>query len=163
TQYPRKNWSSLMLMNNALLRAWTKEAVETQTGAWLHRFEPIPDEQIGDISTEWYVLDHMTGPTKLLHDTSGGPWLPGCEDAGYAARTRPAELACDHTALSDAAAQPSDEPEAEGDVGVCQPTTPSRTSESTVEAANRIRAAEPDSLATAAPVHDRPSLYDNAD
>ena len=84
TQYPRKNWSSLMLMNCAELGAWTKEAVETQTGAWLHRFEAIPDEQIGDISEEWNVLDHMTGPTKLLHYTSGGPWLKGCEDADHA-------------------------------------------------------------------------------
>jgi len=84
TQYPRKNWSSLMLLNNAELGVWTKEAVETQGGAWLHRFEPIPDEQVGDISEEWNVLDHMTGPTKLLHYTSGGPWLPGCEDADHA-------------------------------------------------------------------------------
>jgi hypothetical protein len=84
TQYPRKNWSSLMLMNNAELGCWTMEAVETQSGAWLHRFEPIPDEQVGDISEEWNVLDHMTGPTKLLHYTSGGPWLPGCEDADHA-------------------------------------------------------------------------------
>ena len=84
TQYPRKNWSSLMLMNNPELKVWTKEAVETQSGAWLHRFEPIPDEKIGDISEEWNVLDHMTGPTKLLHYTSGGPWLPGCEDADHA-------------------------------------------------------------------------------
>jgi lipopolysaccharide biosynthesis glycosyltransferase len=84
TQYPRKNWSSLMLMNCARLGAWTKEAVETQTGAWLHRFEAVPDEEIGDISEEWNVLDHMTGPTKLLHYTSGGPWLKGCEDADHA-------------------------------------------------------------------------------
>jgi lipopolysaccharide biosynthesis glycosyltransferase len=84
TQYPRKNWSSLMLMNCPELRVWTKEAVETQSGAWLHRFEPIPDEKVGDISEEWNVLDHMAGPTKLLHYTSGGPWLPGCEDADHA-------------------------------------------------------------------------------
>ena len=84
TQYPRKNWSSLMLMNNPELAVWTKEQVETQSGAWLHRFEPIPDEKVGDISEEWNVLDHMTGPTKLLHYTSGGPWLKGCEDADHA-------------------------------------------------------------------------------
>ncbi len=84
TQYPRKNWSSLMLMNCAKLGVWTKEAVETQSGAWLHRFEAVPDEQIGDLSQEWNVLDHMTGPTKLLHYTSGGPWLKGCEDADHA-------------------------------------------------------------------------------
>ncbi len=84
TQYPRKNWSSLMLMNTPELKLWSKEVVETQTGAYLHRFEDIPDEKIGDISEEWNVLDHMTGPTKLLHYTSGGPWLPGCEDADHA-------------------------------------------------------------------------------
>ncbi len=83
TQYPRKNWSSLMLMNNAKLTAWTKEAVQTQTGAWLHRFETIPDEEIGDIPVEFNVLDEMTGPTKLLHYTSGGPWLEGCEDCAH--------------------------------------------------------------------------------
>ena len=82
TQYPRKNWSSLMLMNCAELGAWSKEAVETQSGAWLHRFEPIPDEKVGDISEEWNVLDHMTGPTKLLHYTSGGPWLAGMRGRG---------------------------------------------------------------------------------
>ena len=86
TQYPRKNWSSLMLMNNPELTVWTKEAAETESGAWLHRFEPIPDEKVGDISEEWNVLDHMEEgtTTKLLHYTSGGPWLPGCEDADHA-------------------------------------------------------------------------------
>lgn len=84
TQYPRKNWSSLMLMNCSELGAWSKEAVETESGAWLHRFEAIPDEKVGDLSEEWNVLDHMTGPTKLLHYTSGGPWLPGCENADHA-------------------------------------------------------------------------------
>jgi lipopolysaccharide biosynthesis glycosyltransferase len=84
TQYPRKNWSSLMLMNCAELGAWTKEAAETESGAWLHRFTPIPDEKIGDISEEWNQLDHIQGECKLLHYTSGGPWLKGCEDADHA-------------------------------------------------------------------------------
>ena len=84
TTYPRKNWSSLMLMNNERLTAWTKEAVETQTGAWLHRFEAISDDEVGDLSSEWNVLDHIDGPCKLLHYTSGGPWLAGCEDADHA-------------------------------------------------------------------------------
>jgi len=84
TQYPRKNWSSLMLMNNPELTDWSLDEVARQTGAWLHRFEPIPDEKVGDLSEEWNVLDHMTGPTSLLHYTSGGPWLAGCEDADHA-------------------------------------------------------------------------------
>jgi lipopolysaccharide biosynthesis glycosyltransferase len=84
TTYPRKNWSSLMLMDCSKLGVWTKDVVQTQTGAFLHRFETIPDEQIGDIPEGFNQLDHMFGETKLLHYTSGGPWLAGCEDAAHA-------------------------------------------------------------------------------
>ncbi len=75
TQYPRKNWSSFMLMNCGRLTAWSKEAVLTQPARWLHRFEPIPDEQIGDIPKGWNVLDHYDAGTKLIHYTEGGPWF----------------------------------------------------------------------------------------
>ena len=34
TVYPSKNWSSLMLMNCARLQLWTKEVVESETGAY---------------------------------------------------------------------------------------------------------------------------------
>jgi len=84
TTYPRKNWSSMMLMNTPKLRLWDLESVSTWTGKQLHRFEGVPDEQIGDIPEDYNVLDHMTGPTRLLHYTSGGPWLAGCEDADHA-------------------------------------------------------------------------------
>ena len=81
TSYPRKNWSSLFLCRNDRLRCWSKENVETRSGAWLHRFQPIRDEQIGEINGKyWNVLDEWTPETKLLHLTSGGPWLKGCED-----------------------------------------------------------------------------------
>ena len=85
TQYPRKNWSSLMLMNTPELDGLDQGGgrdPDAAPGCTASR--PIPDEKIGDISEEWNVLDHMTGPTKLLHYTSGGPWLPGCEDADHA-------------------------------------------------------------------------------
>jgi hypothetical protein len=82
TSYPRKNWSSMMLMDCSKLRCWTKEAVETQTGAWLHRFTPIPDEQIGEIPKTWNVLDEMKPDTKLVHATSGGCWFKECQLAG---------------------------------------------------------------------------------
>lgn len=75
TRYPRKNWSSFMLMNCSKLKCWTKEAVETAPPAWLHRFEPIPDDQIGDIPFTWNVLDFPNADTKLLHYTTGGPWF----------------------------------------------------------------------------------------
>ena len=75
-----------MLLNCGRLLAWSKENVETRSGAWLHRFEPIPDKEIGEIDGKaWNVLDRYDDKTKLLHLTSGGPWLKGCEDHPYGA------------------------------------------------------------------------------
>ncbi len=75
SSYPRKNWSSLMIMNCEKLGLWSKEIVETQSGAYLHRFQDIPDSQIGDIPENWNTLDWMDSKTKLIHYTNGGPWL----------------------------------------------------------------------------------------
>lgn len=75
TSYPRKNWSSMMLMNCDRLRVWSREAVETRTGAYLHRFEDIPDEEIGDLPRTWNTLDWMDESTSLIHYTNGGPWF----------------------------------------------------------------------------------------
>lgn len=84
TSYPRKNWSSMMLMNAERLRCWTREAVETRPASWLHRFEPIPDVEIGEIDgCVWNVLDRHDERTKLVHYTSGGPWLTGYEKHPY--------------------------------------------------------------------------------
>jgi lipopolysaccharide biosynthesis glycosyltransferase len=83
TTYPRKNWSSLMLMDCAKLKLWTKEVAETQTGAYLHRFQDIPDEMIGDIPDTWNTLDWMDERTQLIHYTSGGPWFEECKDHPY--------------------------------------------------------------------------------
>ncbi len=80
TAYPRKNWSSLMLMNCEKLKLWSNEVVETQTGAYLHRFQDIPDEMIGEIPKTWNTLDWMDENTKLVHYTSGGPWFVECKD-----------------------------------------------------------------------------------
>lgn len=75
TSYPRKNWSSMMLMDCGKLKLWTKDVVETQTGAYLHRFQDIPDEQIGELPKTWNTLDWMDEHTKLIHYTNGGPWF----------------------------------------------------------------------------------------
>lgn len=83
TVYPRKNWSSLMLLNCDKLACWSKKAVESQTGRWLHRFEPVPDECIGDLPKTWNVLDAYDQTTKLIHFTEGGPWLPEYKDHLY--------------------------------------------------------------------------------
>lgn len=80
TSYPRKNWSSLMLLNCEALDCWTRETVSQESGKWLHRFEPIADECIGELPIEWNVLDRYDDQTKLIHYTEGGPWLTGCEN-----------------------------------------------------------------------------------
>jgi lipopolysaccharide biosynthesis glycosyltransferase len=75
TSYPRKNWSSMMLMDCAKLKLWSKDVVEMQTGAYLHRFQDIPDAQIGELPKTWNTLDWMDDTTKLIHYTNGGPWF----------------------------------------------------------------------------------------
>jgi hypothetical protein len=84
TSYPRKNWSSMILMNCAKLRLWTKEVVQTQTGAYLHRFQDIPDAQIGELPRTWNTLDWMDHTTKLIHYTNGGPWFEQYQDHPHA-------------------------------------------------------------------------------
>lgn len=85
TNYPRKNWSSLMLMDCSKLKLWTKEMVEAATGAYLHRFQDIPDELIGELPAEWNVLDVMDESTKMIHYTSGGPWFDQYRDHPFGA------------------------------------------------------------------------------
>ena len=83
TVYPRKNWSSFMLLNCEKLTLWTKENVETQTAKWLHRFETIPDACIGEIPNTWNVLDRYDRNTRLVHYTEGGPWFDNYKDHPY--------------------------------------------------------------------------------
>jgi len=82
--YARKNWSSVMLMNCALLKKWTKEYVENTPGIQQHQFKAIPDELIGDLPIEWNSLDYMNELTKLIHYTSGGPWFEKYKDCAFA-------------------------------------------------------------------------------
>jgi hypothetical protein len=80
TSYPRKNWSSLMILNCGNLRVWSKRFVESASGAQLHQFDLIPDSQIGDIPEGWNDLTDMRSGTRLLHMTEGGPWFPEYEN-----------------------------------------------------------------------------------
>jgi len=85
TVYPRKNWSSLMLMNCAALTLWNKRVVEMASGAYLHRFQEIPDGKIGEIPKTWNTLDWMDEHTRLIHYTSGGPWFEEYRDHPHGA------------------------------------------------------------------------------
>lgn len=76
--YPRKNWSSVMLFNCASFptKKLTPEYVMNATGAHLHRFEWADDERIGGLPVEWNWLPDEFGPNpnaKLLHYTLGTP------------------------------------------------------------------------------------------
>lgn len=74
--YPRKNWSSLMLINCNHF-AWRH--TEGLSGKSLHRFEFLPDTAIGELPVEWNWLDEF-GPNdsaKIIHHTIGLPvWRP---------------------------------------------------------------------------------------
>ena len=75
TAVPRNNLSSMMLMNCERLTLWTKDVVETATIGYLDRFEDIPGSQIGDLPKTWNWLGGLDHTIKLVHWSSGGPWL----------------------------------------------------------------------------------------
>jgi lipopolysaccharide biosynthesis glycosyltransferase len=76
--YPRKNWSSVILWNcNSFPnRRLTPEFIQRSTGSELHRFSWIDDERVGELPPEWNWLPDEYGPNpaaKLLHYTLGTP------------------------------------------------------------------------------------------
>ena len=76
--YPRKNWSSVILWNcnSHPNRKLTPEYIQKATGAELHRFTWIDDSRIGELPKEWNWLPDEYGPNldaKLLHYTLGTP------------------------------------------------------------------------------------------
>jgi len=81
TAYPKKNWSSLMLLNCGRCTALTPEYVNTATGLDLHRFHWLAgDHEIGAIQGHWNHLVDVQDPalaadSPLVHWTLGGPWF----------------------------------------------------------------------------------------
>ena len=76
--YPRKNWSSVILWNcgHEANRAVTPEFVQSATGAQVHRFSWLTDDLIGELPIEWNWLPDEFGANpnaKLLHYTLGTP------------------------------------------------------------------------------------------
>ncbi len=95
TAYPKKNWSSVMLFNNARCRALTPEYVNSASGLELHQFKWLDgDRLIGDLPRRW---NHLAGyyryerDVSLVHYTLGGPYFDGYRNCDYAAEWR-AEL-----------------------------------------------------------------------
>ena len=80
--YPKKNWSSLMLLNCSRCRTLTPDYVNTASGLELHRFHWLEgDHEIGAIKGGWnHLVDVQVAPDPesappLLHWTLGGPWF----------------------------------------------------------------------------------------
>ena len=88
TKYERKNWSSVMLMNNAKCTALTPSYVETATGLELHRFKWLEDAHIGEIPSRWnHLVDYdphlPLDKISNLHFTQGGPYFEQYRTCGY--------------------------------------------------------------------------------
>lgn len=89
SKYEKKNWSSVMLFNNARCRALTPEFVNTASGLELHQFKWLGDDAlIGELPHEWNHLVAYDEPRKgaaLVHYTLGGPYFDAYRDCEYAA------------------------------------------------------------------------------
>ena len=80
--YPRKNWSSLILWNcgHPANKVLTPEFIQNQPGSYLHRFSWLDDSLIGDLPLEWnwLAIEYPDNPNaKLIHYTLGTPCFSG--------------------------------------------------------------------------------------
>lgn len=76
--YPRKNWSSVVIWNCAhpKNKMLTTDFVQTASGSQLHRFTWLDDADIGTLPVEWNWLADEYGENpnaKLIHYTLGTP------------------------------------------------------------------------------------------
>ena len=87
--YPRKNWSSLMLWNceHPANRSLTTQVLAGASGEFLHRFQWLHDGEIGDlpITWNWPVLEYpMNEYAHLYHYTIGTPCFKDYKDCTHA-------------------------------------------------------------------------------
>ena len=86
--YPRKNWSSMILWNceHPANRCLTPDYVDDHAGSELHRFSWLPEKLIGDLPKEWNVLvgeqDNLNA--KIAHYTLGIPEFTHYKYCDYA-------------------------------------------------------------------------------
>lgn len=75
--YPGKNRSSLILWNcsHYANRRLTPELVKESPGSFLHRFQWLEDQQIGELPSEWNALseEQDISGASLVHFTLGSP------------------------------------------------------------------------------------------
>jgi len=90
TVYPKKNWSSVMLFNNAKCTSLTPELVQYEDGLFLHQFKWRESEDlIGEIPHTWNFLvgeEEKLNNGKLpdlIHYTLGGPYFDDYKGCDY--------------------------------------------------------------------------------
>jgi hypothetical protein len=88
TKYEKKNWSSVILFNNAKCRALTKDYVNEATGLQLHQFKWLESEDlIGALPPAWNWLVNeydYNEKADLVHFTDGGPYFEEYKNDDYA-------------------------------------------------------------------------------
>lgn len=87
TVYEKKNWSSVMLFNNAKCKVLSPEYVNTATGLELHQFKWLGnDALIGELPNRWNQLvghHKYNKDAALVHFTEGGPFFKEFVDCEY--------------------------------------------------------------------------------
>jgi hypothetical protein len=95
TAYGKKNWSSVMLFNNARCRKLTPDFVNHASGLELHQFKWLEDDAlIGELPSSWNHLvgyDTPRANAANVHFTIGGPYFDEYADCEFAEQWR-AEL-----------------------------------------------------------------------
>ena len=88
TKYPKKNWSSFMLMNCKKCTTLTPDYVNKASGLELHQFKWLESEElIGELPLEWNWLVseyEYKQDVKNVHFTEGGPWFTEYRECDYA-------------------------------------------------------------------------------
>ena len=87
--YPRKNWSSLILWNCAhpKHKILTPEFISKQSGKYLHRFTWLDDDEIGELPKEWnwLAIEYPANEkAKIIHYTLGTPCFKEYKDSSMA-------------------------------------------------------------------------------
>lgn len=101
SKYQKKNWSSVILFNNAKCKALTPEYVNSASGLELHQFKWLGnDALIGELPHKWNHLVGYDKPARnqsLVHYTIGGPYFneyTKCEYADEWVEAKDEMLAC---------------------------------------------------------------------
>jgi len=86
--YPRKNWSSVMLINasHPSHKLLNTTALNCLPGRDLHAFSWLDDSEIGELPERWnWLVGVRPKPPSpaIAHFTLGGPWIEGWSKAEH--------------------------------------------------------------------------------